>query len=65
MEAIIAEYRHYAGTKARSLDERFIELFDERAMLWLARSQAFVPIPEPYIDESPITALSVGSRLRS
>ena len=30
---VLAEYRKYAGSKARLLDERFIELFDERAAL--------------------------------
>jgi hypothetical protein len=32
MGAIINEYRKYAGVKARPLDERFIETFDENAM---------------------------------
>ena len=32
MGAIIQEYRQYAGVKARTLDEKFIETFDENAM---------------------------------
>ena len=32
MGAIINEYRKYAGVKARNLDEKFIETFDENAM---------------------------------
>lgn len=31
--AIIAEYRKYASNKARSLDERFIESFDETTVM--------------------------------
>ena len=49
---IIAEYRRYAGAKARVLDEKFIELFDERSMLWMARNQGFTPTIEP-INDSP------------
>ena len=33
MGAILAEYRKYAGAKARVLDERFIELFDEQGAM--------------------------------
>ena len=32
MSAIVAEYRKYAGAKARIFDEQFIEMFDESAM---------------------------------
>ncbi|MCJ1244401.1 hypothetical protein MMC30_001599 [Trapelia coarctata] len=32
MGAIVTEYRKYAGAKARILDEKFIETFDENAM---------------------------------
>ena len=32
MGAILHEYRRYAGIKARKLDEKFIETFDENAM---------------------------------
>jgi len=32
MGAIVNEYRKYAGVKARNLDEKFIETFDENAM---------------------------------
>ncbi|KAF2840609.1 protein-tyrosine phosphatase, partial [Patellaria atrata CBS 101060] len=43
MENIIAEYHAYAGAKARTLDERFLETFDERVITWLARSNFFLP----------------------
>lgn len=32
MGAVINEYRKYAGVKARTLDERFIDTFDESSM---------------------------------
>ena len=63
LAAIFAEYRHYAGAKARVLDERFMELFDERAMLWLARMNYFVPTFEP-MNDSPISSPSISTRLR-
>jgi len=63
LAAIFLEYHRYADPKARKLDERFIELFDERAMLWLARLNFLVPVYEP-INDSPISALSVSTRLR-
>lgn len=50
---IFPEYHHYADPKARVLDERYIELFDERALLWLARSNKLIPMDEP-INDSPI-----------
>lgn len=50
---IFPEYHHYADPKARVLDERFIELFDERALLWLARNHNLVAAIEP-ISDSPI-----------
>jgi hypothetical protein len=33
MTSILEEYRHYAGAKARELDEIFIEMFDENEMI--------------------------------
>jgi len=53
LEDIFDEYRHYANPKARVLDERYIELFDERAMLWLARSNNLIAQDEP-VNDSPI-----------
>ena len=53
MGAIIGEYRQYAAHKARVLDERFIELFDEQtAMVGLKKHSGqgpaqSVPIPTP------------------
>ena len=32
MDAIIDEYRHYAGAKARTLDEKYIADFDQYGM---------------------------------
>ena len=32
IDAVIDEYRQYAGAKARSLDEKYIFEFDERSM---------------------------------
>jgi len=37
LEAIFGEYHAYADPKARILDECFIEIFDERTVLWMAR----------------------------
>lgn len=64
MELISSEYRRYAGVKARVLDERFMDMFDERAMLWLARQNGFLSSYEP-INDSPITTLNLSTRLRS
>lgn len=62
---ILEEYHHYAGAKARVLDERYLEMFEERSMLWLARHNGILPPDEPARTESPIGALSFTSRLRS
>ena len=60
---IIAEYRKYAGAKARELDERYIENFDQYAHhLMLRREQKTVP--EPFI-ESPASSFTLSTRLRS
>ncbi|KAK8177189.1 tyrosine-protein phosphatase SIW14 [Phyllosticta citrichinensis] len=40
-------YHTYADPKAREMDEKFIDGFDERSILWLARAQGFVPDDEP------------------
>lgn len=32
MGSILEEYRRYAGSKSRNLDEKYVELFDEHAM---------------------------------
>ncbi|MCJ1390094.1 hypothetical protein MMC18_002952 [Xylographa bjoerkii] len=53
MNAIINEYRKYAGVKARILDEKFIEAFDEHAMytrlddMVLARAAQRRPLMTP------------------
>ncbi|MCJ1283804.1 hypothetical protein MMC26_003135 [Xylographa opegraphella] len=53
MGAIINEYRRYAGVKARILDEKFIETFDENAMytrlddMVLARAAQRRPLMTP------------------
>lgn len=64
MERIAKEYRHHAGIKARVLDERFMDMFDERALLWMARHNGLIPADEPMVD-SPIASLGATStRLR-
>ncbi|KAI9815052.1 MAG: hypothetical protein M1827_002895 [Pycnora praestabilis] len=44
LASIFVEYHHHASPKSRMLDERFIELFDERALLPLARDNGYVPM---------------------
>ena len=64
MEKIFEEYRKYASVKARVLDERFMDVFDERALLWLARHNGLLNAYEP-LQDSPISALGVvTTRLR-
>lgn len=64
MERVCEEYRRYAGIKARVLDERFMDLFDERALFWLARQYAVPKDSEP-LKDSPIAALGLPTtRLR-
>ncbi|KAL1636432.1 tyrosine-protein phosphatase siw14 [Diplodia intermedia] len=41
------EYQTYAAEKARAFDEQFVDGFDERSVLWLARFQGWVPDDEP------------------
>lgn len=57
------EYRKYAGVKARKLDERYMDMFNEESLQWLVRQNSLSPSLEP-LTETPITALAVGSRLR-
>lgn len=47
MQQIKEEYHTYAAEKARVLDEQFMDEFDERALLWMARFQGWVPDDEP------------------
>ncbi|KAF2745739.1 hypothetical protein M011DRAFT_133888 [Sporormia fimetaria CBS 119925] len=42
-EQVFTEYHHYAGAKARILDEVFIESFDENTVLWAARKYNWRP----------------------
>lgn len=63
LATIFSEYHRYADPKARILDERFIELFDERSMLWMAREHNLLPSCEP-INDSPIFAATATTRLR-
>lgn len=63
MERVSDEYRKYAGAKARVFDERYMDLFDERAMGWLARHHGLIQHDEP-LHDSPISALA-STRLRS
>ncbi|KAH0558710.1 hypothetical protein GP486_004641 [Trichoglossum hirsutum] len=43
LSSIFQEYRDHAEPKARLLDEQFIDLFDERSLLKLARQENWVP----------------------
>ena len=46
--AIIAEYRKYAGNKARPLDEKFIDGFDETSIFNGVGSVPIIPgLPTP------------------
>lgn len=59
LSSIFQEYRSYSAPKSRLLDERFIEIFDERTVLWLARENGMVE-NEALIDAirtAPATAL--------
>jgi hypothetical protein len=43
LSSIFQEYRDHADPKARLLDEQFIDLFDERSLLKLARQENWIP----------------------
>ncbi|MCJ1259433.1 hypothetical protein MMC24_007270 [Lignoscripta atroalba] len=72
--SIIAEYRRYAAHKARVLDERFIELFDQHAAMAgvgketdvVVSAQQTMPTPpssvkgDPKDDETPVTRMHRG-----
>ncbi|OCK85359.1 tyrosine-protein phosphatase SIW14 [Lepidopterella palustris CBS 459.81] len=59
LESIFLEYHTYADPKARILDEVFIELFDERTVLWLARSNSWrLPNADSMDSPSPLPTLS-------
>ena len=47
MKKIKETYHTYADPKARELDEVFMDEFDERSVLWLARMQGFIADDEP------------------
>ncbi|KAH7030520.1 tyrosine phosphatase family-domain-containing protein [Macrophomina phaseolina] len=53
------EYHTYAAEKARALDEQFMDSFDERALLWMARFQGWVPDDEP---RSPLPSRTQSPR---
>lgn len=61
LDGALTEYHAYADPKARVLDEIFIKEFDERALLWLAAENGFLPADEPGT-QSP--ALPLVSRTR-
>ena len=44
LSSIFQEYRDHSDPKARLLDEQFIDLFDERSLLKLARQENWIPI---------------------
>ncbi|KAI9780879.1 MAG: hypothetical protein M1839_006506 [Geoglossum umbratile] len=43
LSSIFQEYRDHSDLKARLLDEQFIDLFDERSLLKLARQENWIP----------------------
>lgn len=60
LASILAEYHHHANPKARVLDERFIELFDERAVLnqgqqigWAVPKPSTLPTPPASVVDDP------------
>ncbi|KAF2200448.1 hypothetical protein GQ43DRAFT_472714 [Delitschia confertaspora ATCC 74209] len=50
LDTIFGEYHTYADPKARILDECFIEIFDDRTVLWMARKHNWIP---PYPENAP------------
>lgn len=59
LSQIKEDYHTYAGIKARALDEQFMEAFDERSVLWMARFQGWVPDDEP---RSPLSSRTQSPR---
>ncbi|KAI9873821.1 MAG: hypothetical protein M1830_010559 [Pleopsidium flavum] len=59
LASILAEYHHHANPKARVLDERFIELFDERAVVnqaqigWAVSKSFTLPTPPASVVDDP------------
>ena len=70
--AIIAEYRQFATTKARMLDERFIEGFDESSVLtalsnetsFYMSSRSALPTPPSSVKDDPKDDSPLGTRAR-
>lgn len=60
-EKIFEEYRHYAGPKARILDERFIDMFDIKLATAVIRERES---PDEPFKGSPISVKSVSTRLK-
>ncbi|KAF1981114.1 hypothetical protein K402DRAFT_408670 [Aulographum hederae CBS 113979] len=58
---IHAEYHNYADPKARALDKAFIDGFDERGILWMARMHGYAPVDSP---RAASPALMLPSRSR-
>ncbi|KAF2178136.1 hypothetical protein K469DRAFT_600653 [Zopfia rhizophila CBS 207.26] len=59
-DSIFGEYHTYADPKARILDECFIELFDDRTVLWMARLHNWVLPNTENVPASPLPSLSVA-----
>jgi len=58
-QTVNAEYHRYADPKARVLDEQFIDSFDERGLLWMARTNGFSAVDEPRAS-SPLATRSIA-----
>ncbi|ORY12227.1 tyrosine-protein phosphatase-like protein SIW14 [Clohesyomyces aquaticus] len=58
---VFDEYHTYADPKARILDECFMEIFDGRTVLWMARRYNWIPLPAPESNAptSPVPTLGV------
>jgi tyrosine-protein phosphatase SIW14 len=59
-QQVFEEYHAYAGSKARLLDEVFIEGFDTNTVLWMARRYGWKPLEEEEIS-APSSSVSTAS----
>ena len=62
---VVNEYHAYADPKARLLDELFMQDFDERTLLWLARENGHLATDEPGSESPAINTNTPVSRMRN
>lgn len=60
-----AEYRRYAGAKARPLDEQFIAGFDVESTDWAGRVHELLRSVEPRTGSPAVRSVSVPGRIRT